>query len=555
LVGEDAALLPASDDIRTVTEVMMLNVPQSLAHELPRFLNSLGRIPLVRRVVSTVAIEILANSTSPRPRALSMADDYTSWRSLTDRTFSGRHLPPFRPPPGELPSEESVNDLFRRRQDEQGNDVEIESTDTSVMFMFFAQWFTDSFLRTSRADFRKNTSNHEIDLCQIYGLTEEKTQLLRSHEGGRLKSQQIDGAEYPEYLFEPRSPQGPLVFKPEFEGLHDKEFITEVLLKDVPDDRKDSFFAVGLEHGNSTIGNTIMNVVFLREHNRIAGILQKAHPEWEERPEGSDRRLFETTRNVMIVRLIKLVVEEYIRHISPYDFPFKLVPFIADGKRWNRSNWCAIEFNLLYRWHSLVPSSIGSGADQLQSTDFRNNNPLVISRGIESVIAQCSRERAGKIGLKNTPYFLVNRDHATNTPSVQERTIALMRKAELAPFNDYRENFGLGRLKSFDQLTKDTEIRDRLKQLYGDIDNLEWYVGIFAEDYSRDEMMGRLMTTMVAYDAFTQALTNPLLARNVFNEATFTKTGMDIIRETKSLEQIIARNSKTPEEVYCTFRC
>ena len=32
-------------------------------------------------------------------------------------------------------------------------------------------------------------------------------------------------------------------------------------------------------------------------------------------------------------------------------------------------------------------------------------------------------------------------------------------------------------------------------------------------------MMGELLTTMVANDAFTQALTNPLLARNVFNEA------------------------------------
>ena len=59
------------------------------------------------------------------------------------------------------------------------------------MFMFFAQWFTDSFLRTSNDDptGRKNTSNHEIDLCQIYGLDADKTAMLRSHDGGRLKSQ------------------------------------------------------------------------------------------------------------------------------------------------------------------------------------------------------------------------------------------------------------------------------------------------------------------------------------------------------------------------------
>jgi prostaglandin-endoperoxide synthase 2 len=535
---------------------MIFPVLQSLARRVPGIPYPLARSPIVRRVVSSLTIEGLANSTSPRPRALTMADDYTSWKSLTDRTFTGRHLPPFRPPPGELPSEKELNDLYRRRRDAQGNDVEINSTDTSVMFMFFAQWFTDSFLRTSREDFRKNTSNQEIDLCQIYGLTEEKTNLLRSHEGGRLKSQQINGEEYPEFLFEPRLPQGPLVFKPEFNGLHDEEFITKVLLGGIPDDRKDSFFAVGLEHGNSTIGNTIMNTVFLREHNRIAGLLREAHPEWESRPEGADSRLFETTRNILITLLLKLVVEEYIRHITPHDFPLELVPFAADGKRWNHSNWIAIEFNLLYRWHSLVPSSIGSGTDQLRSTDFRNNNPLVISKGIEPLITLCSRERAGKIGLMNTPYFLVDRDPASpDLPSVEERTIALMRKAELATFNDYREKFGLRRLKSFEQLTKDTEVRDRLKKFYGDIDKLEWYVGIFAEGYADHEMMGTLMTTMVAYDAFTQALTNPLLARNIFNEATFTKTGLDIIEKTKSLEQIVARNSRSPEAVHCSFRC
>ena len=41
--------------------------------------------------------------------------------------------------------------------------------------MFFAQWFTDSFLRTSREDFRQNTSTQEIDLCQIYGLGADQT--------------------------------------------------------------------------------------------------------------------------------------------------------------------------------------------------------------------------------------------------------------------------------------------------------------------------------------------------------------------------------------------
>jgi prostaglandin-endoperoxide synthase 2 len=523
--------------------MLVPRLPPLVSRYLPNLVGSLGLsgIPLIRRFVSRAVINKFGYMTTLRPRVLSLTGDYTSWQSLTDRTFSGRHLPPATPEAqAALPPEAKVVALYRREHF-------VASTDTSVMFMFFAQWFTDSFLRTSLTDPRKNESNHEIDLCQIYGVNRDKTDMLRAHQGGRLKSQVIDGNEYPVFLFEPREAGGPLVFKPEFEGLHDPAFITDVILRSAPEEQKDTFFAVGLAHGNSTIGNTIMNVVFLREHNRLAGVLAAENPGWD------DDRVFETTRNIMIVVLLKLVVEEYIVHIAPFDFALEAVPFLADEERWNRTNWCAIEFNLLYRWHPLVPDTIGTGPEQLDATGFRNNNPLVLSEGIETLMARCSRESAGKIGLRNTPAFLVD-SSTPGWPSVEQVTVDLMRKARLQSFNEYRKAYKLRPLKSFDELTADAELRERLKALYGHIDQLEWYVGIFAEDYPDYMMMGELLTAMVANDAFTQALTNPLLARNVFTDATFTRTGMTVIGDTRSLQQIVARNSRSPESVHVSFR-
>jgi prostaglandin-endoperoxide synthase 2 len=519
----------------------MLRLPHAVVTLLPRFVQPLGHIPLVRTAVSWLVINVLASTTAPRPRPLSLVADYTTWISLTDRSYSGRHLPPV--DADDLPSEADVKDLYHR-----GHEA-TPSTDTSVLFAFFAQWFTDSFLRTDHTDFRRNTSNHEIDLCQIYGLAAAQTDLLREHTGGRLKSQLIGGEEFPAFLFERREPGARPVVKAEFAGLHDENFIIDTILAGAPDAHIDTFFAVGLEHGNSTIGATMLTTVFLREHNRIAGQLAQEHrddPGWD------DERLFQTTRNIMIVLLLDLVVEEYIRHIAPFDFPLENVRFIADGARWNRSNWCSIEFNLLYRWHSLVPDWIGTGSDQLPASAFRNNNPGVISRGVEALMTQCSAERAGRIGLHNTPGFLVDRIVPAQ-PSVEERTIVLMRHARLAPYNDYREHFGLRRLGSFAELTSDDQLAKELEAMYGDIDRLEWYVGIFAEEYPDYAMMGDLMTTMVAYDAFTQALTNPLLARNVFNERTFTSTGMSIINQTKTLQQIVDRNSRHPGTAHVSF--
>jgi prostaglandin-endoperoxide synthase 2 len=518
-------------------------IPGALSRWAPRLLEPLTSVPAVRRLASRLVINHYAYATSLRPRALTLSSDYTSWTSLTNRTFTGRHLPPADPHTmSALPPEHEVTALFRR-------EGLVESTDTSVWFMFFAQWFTDSFLRTSRSDFRQNTSTQEIDLCQIYGLGPEQTRLLRSLEGGRLKSQLVDGEEFPVFLFNERQPGEPVTFKPEFHGLHDERFLIDTILGNAPDDRLDSVFAVGLEHGNSTIGNTLLNTLFLREHNRVARVLTTDHPRWD------DERLFETTRMVMTVLLLKIVVEEYIRHIGPFDFAIEAVPFIADEERWNRQNWIAIEFNLLYRWHSLVPDEVGDGAERLSPGDFLNNNPLVVAEGIEGLIDRCSRGRAGRIGLRNTPAFLVDRGHPDH-PSLEERSVALMRKARLRSFNDYRESYGLRRIRSFSDLTSDTGLRKRLEQLYdGDIDKLEWYVGIFAEDYPGYSMMGELLTTMVANDAFTQALTNPLLARNVFTEETFSSAGMRIITETHSLQQILERNSADPGAAHASFHC
>ena len=324
---------------------------------------------------------------------------------------------------------------------------------------------------------------------------------------------------------------------------------TDVILGDAADERKDFVFAVGLEHGNSTIGNTVMNVVFLREHNRVAGVLQEANPDWD------DERLFQTARNVMIVMLLNLVVQEYIMHIAPLDFPLQNVPFMADGAPWNRSNWIAIEFNLLYRWHSLVPDVIGDGDDRIEPARLPQQQPAGDrqgDRGPDHPVLRGAGRYAS--GCRTRPGSWSTATIRTQ-PSVEERTVRLMRERPPgARTTSTARRSSSSPRKSFEELTRDAELRERLQVLYGTIDRLEWYVGIFAEDYGKNSMMGGLLTTMVAYDAFTQALTNPLLARNVYNEATFSPAGWKEIRTTKSLQQIVDRNSNPDKKVQASFK-
>src|SRR5258708_18811303 len=140
--------------------------------------------------------------------------------------------------------------------------------------------------------------------------------------------------------------------KPEFAGL------SVVLFDQLTIGQRDSLFAMGSERANLQIGFTMLNVLFLREHNRIAGHLARRYPARD------DERLFPTTRHILIVVLLKLVMEEYINHITPYHFRFRLTTALADAP-WQRENWASAEFNLVYRWHSLIPSTLRVGGKDL----------------------------------------------------------------------------------------------------------------------------------------------------------------------------------------------
>jgi prostaglandin-endoperoxide synthase 2 len=72
-------------------------------------------------------------------------DTYSSWDSLIDRTYTGRHLPPdpaFNQP-DKLPKLEELAVLFKKE-----NGKTIDSEKSTLLFPYFVQWFTDGFLRT-----------------------------------------------------------------------------------------------------------------------------------------------------------------------------------------------------------------------------------------------------------------------------------------------------------------------------------------------------------------------------------------------------------------------
>ena len=61
------------------------------------------------------------------------------------------------------------------------------------------------------------------------------------------------------------------------------------------------------------------------------------------------------------------------------------------------------------------------------------------------------------------------------------------------------------------------------------------------------------MNTMVACDAFTQALTDPLLSKNVYNADTFTQYGLDQVEATPTSQALVDRNVPQGAGIKATF--
>jgi len=490
-----------------------------LANQIEAFVTTHGTpiwqlvqsVPPVRRAVNAGLTNLAILKFPTRPNPVSTMADYTSWASLTDRTFDSRHLPAATAVAPKLPAVEEFEELFTRGEF-------IESPKSTVLFSYFAQWFTDGFLRSDRAtppDPRKNQSNHEIDLTNLYGLTPDIARQLRTLEGGLLKSQQINGEEFPPYLCE----NG--VIKPEF------SLITVVRFEQQSVETRDRLFAMGSDTSNLQVGFVAHNVLFLREHNRIARLLGDAYPSWD------DERLFATARNIMTVLLMKVVIEDYINHITPTIFEISLEPRSFPNERWYRQNWMAIEFNLLYRWHSLVPPSYEIGGKSVPINDTLYNTEIPTTYGLGALFEDASLQTAGQVGLRNTPPELWY---------VEALSIQTARAVQLRSYNDYRHLSRTPRVTDFDQITGDVTVREQLRRLYGSVDEIEFYVGLFAEPVQKNGVLPGLIGRMVALDAFSQVYTNPLLAPRIYNEATFSPLGMEIINSTRTLSQIVNRN-------------
>lgn len=272
----------------------------------------------------------------------------------------------------------------------------------------------------------------------------------------------------------------------------------------------------------------MLTTLLLREHNRLAGELENRNPDWD------DERVFQTARNILIVIFIKIVVEEYINHINSRPFRLRADPSVAWDARWNKPIWMTTEFSLLYRWHSLVPDVMTWNGTRIPVGMTFLNNSAFLDGGMRQGFLDMSAQKAGALGARNTTDALLH---------VEEKSIRQGRACNLDSYVRYRAYCGLSVPQRFEDISSDPEVVRILRANYDSVADIEFYVGLFAEDRLINSPLPDLINTMVAVDAFSQALTNPLLSEHVFNKRTFSEYGWQLINQPQSIKALVERNT------------
>ncbi|KAJ3551142.1 hypothetical protein NM688_g4896 [Phlebia brevispora] len=349
----------------------------------------------------------------------------------------------------------------------------------SSMMFAFAALVIHTVFRTSHDDVSKNETSSYVDLAPLYGTNEETQMKVRALNGtGRL---------------------------------HPDTFAENRLLLLPP--------AVA-----------VLVILFNRNHNYIADKLLEINERGTYRDPktlsdlertAQDKELFETARLINCAWFGSAIFSDYFSAI---------LGLVREGNNWSlnpfgeirnmdhslfergRGNVCSVEFNCLYRWHAttsepdekwvhdLIQRLFNKSPDQVTLQDMKEKNAQLKANepNVEDwTIDNLKRNMAPgpRHGMFNDEDLAGLIYTATENPAHAfgaQSTPGCMRLHEImgimqsrawgvCSLNDFRRFLELKPYASFQEWNENPEVAAAAEKLYGDIERLELYAGLQAE--------------------------------------------------------------------------
>lgn len=321
-----------------------------------------------------------------------------------------------------------------------------------------------------------------IDGSMVYGSDQERSDVLREFEGGRLQLTE-------DHL---------LIFNEA--GLPNAGITGS-------DAEQARLFLAGDVRANENSALTSMHVLWAREHNQIADQLAYSDPEL------TDEQLFQKAREIVIAEIQVITYTEFLPAILGDDalaeyagYDSNIDPTIA-----NEFSTAAYRFG-----HSMLSDNLqrlnndGTPIDagHLELKDSFFNTQHILDHGIDSLLKGAASQAANAVdtqvvdGVRN---FLFGPPGAGGF-DLAALNIQRGRDHGLADYNQTRIDIGLEPVYDFAGITSDVDLQNQLRDLYGTVDDIDLWVGGLAEGHVDGTTLGETFHTILV-DQFTRLST------------------------------------------------
>jgi peroxidase len=309
-----------------------------------------------------------------------------------------------------------------------------------------------------------------IDASNVYGSDDSRAAALRANDGtGRLRTSAGD--------LLPRNTEG---------------------LPNAGGARPDLFLA-GDVRANEQAGLTAMHTLFVREHNRLAGLIAAANPGLD------DDGIYERARRLVGAEMQVITYREFL--------PALLGPQAPRRYRGYRSSVDARIANLFstaaYRFgHSALSPTlrrVDADLEEIPAGHLALRDAFFAPQRIsdEGGIDPILRGLAHQVCQRIDPYVVDDvRNFLFGPPGaggfdLPSLNIQRGRDHGLPSYNDVRAGLGLSRALAFADVSSDPEIQARLASVYSSVDDLDAWVGGLAEDPLPGSQVGALVATVL----------------------------------------------------------
>ena len=327
-----------------------------------------------------------------------------------------------------------------------------------------------------------NTLSAYIDGSQVYGSEATRAAALREFVGGRMRTS--DGNLLPYNTA----------------GLANDNDAHRVADTDL--------FLAGDVRVNENPELLALQTLFVREHNRLAGVAAKAHPNW------TDEQLYQYARRMVISEIQKITYDEFLPALlgSAKSGANGIAPY--SGYRPDVNAGLATEFSTAaYRiGHSMLGADIefldNNGNEVHDAMELRDAffDPRPVAEwGIDSIVKYLASDRAQEIDTRvidDVRNFLFGMPGQGGF-DLASLNIQRGRDHGLADYNRVLEAYGLPRVNSFAEITPDVTVQQALEEAYGSVDRIDLWVGGLAEKHLAGSSLGETFTRIIA-DQFTR---------------------------------------------------